>query len=249
VSDQTLRGSRDDRDIQLLFEQLPDESSRDELVRRFLPLADHLARRFMGRGESLDDLVQVASLGLLRAIDRFDSERGVQFVSYASVTIIGELKRHFRDKGWAIRVPRSVQEAALLVNRTLGVLWQELGRSPTVAEVAGRAELSEDQVLEAMDAAQAYSTASLDAPVDEAGTPAGDLMGADDEGFEQSEGWASIAPAIRSLPPRERRILYLRFFEGKTQTEIAEDIGISQMHVSRLLSQTLAAIRREARRV
>jgi RNA polymerase sigma-B factor len=246
VSEQAVRGSREDPEIQRLFEELPDESAREGLVHRFLPLAEHLARRFMGRGEAIEDLVQVASLGLLHAIDRFDGDRGVQFASYASITIIGELKRHFRDKGWAVRVPRTVQESALLVNRTVGELWQELGRSPTIAEVAGRSELSEDHVLEAMDAAQAYSTSSLDAPVDEAGTPAGELMGSVDPQFERSEGWASIAPAVRKLPLRERQILYLRFFEGKTQSEIAEVIGISQMHVSRLLSQTLAEIRRDA---
>jgi RNA polymerase sigma-B factor len=241
-----LQGSSDEREIQELFQRMPSDSAREDLVERFLPLAEHLARRFTGRGEPIEDLIQVASLGLLRAIDRFDSDRGVQFVSYASVTIVGELKRHFRDKGWSVRVPRSVKESALLVNRTLGLLWQELGRSPTVAEVALRAELSEDRVLEAMDAAQAYSTASLDEPVGDAGTPAGELLGSHDEGFEHSEGWASIAPAVKKLPARERRILYLRFFEGKTQSEIADDIGISQMHVSRLLAQTLAAIRREA---
>jgi RNA polymerase sigma-B factor len=244
VSEHVGRGPQDDTEIEGLFQQLPDESARAKLVERFLPLAEHLARRFMGRGEAVEDLVQVASLGLLHAIDRFDEERGVQFASYASITIVGELKRHFRDKGWAVRVPRTIQESALLVNRTVGELWQELGRSPTVAELAKRADLSEDQVLEAMDAAQAYSTASLDAPVDEAGTPAGELMGSHDEHFEQSEGWASIAPIVNKLPLRERRILYLRFFEGKTQSEIAQEIGISQMHVSRLLSQTLLAIRR-----
>lgn len=134
----------------------------------------------------------------------------------------------------------------MVVNRTLAALWQELGRSPTVAEVARRAELSEDQVLEAMDAVQAYSTSSLDAPVGAEGTPLGELIGSEDDAFVRSEGWASVAPAIRKLPARERRILYLRFFEGRTQSEIAEDIGISQMHVSRLLSQTLHRIRRHS---
>ena len=246
MSEPVTRGERDDVEILDLFERFPDEGAREELVRRFLPLAEHLARRFAGRGEALDDLIQVASLGLIRSIDRFDPGRGVQFATYASVTIVGELKRHFRDKGWSIRVPRSLQESAMVVNRTLMALWQELGRSPTVSEVARRADLSEDQVLEAMDAVQAYSTSSLDAPVGTEGTPMGELIGEQDDAFERSEGWASVAPAIRRLPDRERRILYLRFFEGKTQTEIAEEIGISQMHVSRLLTQTLVRIRRES---
>jgi RNA polymerase sigma-B factor len=246
LSERVTRGQEDEAEILRLFERFPDERARDELVRRFLPLAEHLARRFAGRGEALDDLVQVASLGLLRSIDRFDPARGVQFATYASVTIVGELKRHFRDKGWSLRVPRSLQESAMVVNRTLATLWQELGRSPTVSEVARRADLSEDQVLEAMDAVQAYSTSSLDAPVGQEGTPMGELIGSQDDAFERSDGWASVAPAISRLPARERRILYLRFFEGRTQTEIAEDVGISQMHVSRLLAQTLARIRRES---
>jgi RNA polymerase sigma factor (sigma-70 family) len=151
VSERITRDDEDEAEILRLFERFPDRAARDELVGRFLPLAEHLARRFAGRGEPLDDLVQVASLGLLRSIDRFDAERGVQFATYASVTIVGELKRHFRDKGWSLRVPRSLQESAMVVNRTLATLWQELSRSPTVAEVARRADLSEDQVLEAME--------------------------------------------------------------------------------------------------
>jgi RNA polymerase sigma-B factor len=246
VGEPSTRTPGDEAEVLALFERFPDQDARDELVERFLPLAEHLARRFAGRGEAIDDLVQVASLGLIRSIDRFDAERGVQFATYASVTIVGELKRHFRDRGWSLRVPRSLQESAMVVNRTLTVLWQELGRSPTVSEVAARAELNEDQVLEAMDAVQAYSTSSLDAPVGREGTPMGELMGSDDDAFERSEAWASVATSIRRLPVRERRILYLRFFEGRTQSEIADEIGISQMHVSRLITQTLARIRRDS---
>ena len=236
----------DSAEIIALFRELPDPDAREALVKEFLPLAEHLARRFSGRGESVDDLSQVASLGLLHAIDRFDPDREVQFSTFAAVTILGELKRHFRDRGWAIRVPRNVQESAMLVNRVLRELWQQLGRSPTVQEIAKRAGLSEEQVLEAMDAVQAYSTASLDAPTGEDGSPASETLGAVDQRFEISEEWLSVAPALQALPERERSILYLRFFQGLTQSEIAERIGISQMHVSRLLTQTLERLRKES---
>jgi RNA polymerase sigma-B factor len=239
----------DDGAVEELFRRLPDQDARARLTERFLPLAEHLAGRFAGRGESRDDLVQVASLGLVHAIDRFDPDRGVRFTTFASVTIVGELRRHFRDKGWSLRVPRGLQEAALLINRTMSSLWQELGRSPTVEEIAVRADLPEDTVLEAMDAVQAYSTASLDVPVgDEGGASAGDLIGDADPAFAASDEWLQIAPAIAELPARERRILYLRFFKDMTQTEIAHEIGISQMHVSRLLSQSLTRIREASER-
>jgi RNA polymerase sigma-B factor len=209
----------------------------------FLPLAEHLARRFMGRGESLDDLVQVASLGLVQAIDRFDPAREVQFSTFATVTIVGELKRHFRDRGWSIRVPRNLQETTLVVNRTIGDLWQELGRAPTAQDVAERANLSIDQVLDAMEAANAYATSSLDTPIDAEGVSMAETMGAPDPAIDVSEAWMTVEPRIRELPPREQRILVLRFFRGMTQAEIAEEIGISQMHVSRLLSRTLRVLR------
>ena len=240
---------RDEAEEQALFERLPDPAARDELARRYLWLAEQLAGRFAGRGEARDDLVQVASLGLLHALDRFDTERGVHFQAFASVTIVGELRRHFRDKGWSIRVPRSLQEASLAINRALGTLWQELGRGPTVAELAARTDLSEETVLEAMDAVQAYSTASLDAPVGEEGAATlGELVGGSDPSFELSEGWMAIAPAMADLPARERRILYLRFFKDMTQTEIAQEIGTRQMHVSRLLGQALAKVREASER-
>ncbi|MFM7718453.1 MAG: SigB/SigF/SigG family RNA polymerase sigma factor [Actinomycetota bacterium] len=229
-----------------LFRRLPDAGAREELVRLFRPLAEYLARRFSGRGEALDDLTQVATIGLLNAIDRFDPEREVQFSTYAAVTIVGELKRHFRDKGWSVRVPRRLQETGLRVNRALGELWQELGRSPTTAELAERLEVSQEEVLEAMEAMHAYSTTSLDAPIGEDGLTHGDLLPADDGSIELLEGWASVAPLLQKLPARERRILYLRFFLGRTQTEIADEIGVSQMHVSRLLAQTLALLRQQA---
>ncbi len=227
-----------------LFSRLPDDTSaREELVHLYQPLAEYLARKFAGRGEAVEDLIQVASIGLLNAVDRFDMSREVQFPTYAAVTIVGELKRHFRDKGWSVRVPRRLQEVGLRVNRVLGELWQELGRSPTVAEIAKKLELPEEQILEAMEAMQAYSTTSLDAPIGEDGLTHGDMLPQDDDSLELLEAWASVGPTMRKLPRRERRILYLRFFKGLTQTEIADQLGISQMHVSRLLSQTLAQLR------
>ncbi|MGH2692914.1 MAG: SigB/SigF/SigG family RNA polymerase sigma factor [Actinomycetota bacterium] len=228
-----------------LFARLPDPEAREELARMFHSLAEYLARRFYGRGEPLDDLIQVASLGLLKAIDRFDLERGVKFSTYATATVVGELKRHFRDKGWALRVPRRMQEAGMKVARTVTEMYQNLGRAPTIREIAERTGLSEEDVLEAMETAQAYTTASLDAPSDEEGAASVDRLGKEEEAFELLEGWTSVAPAIKMLPRRERQILYLRFFRGLTQTQIADELGMSQMHVSRLLSRTLAILRRQ----
>lgn len=228
-----------------LFARLPDEEAREELVRLYQPLAEYLARRFFGRGEPIEDLTQVATIGLLKAIDRFDLERGVKFSTYATATIVGELKRHFRDKGWALRVPRRLQESGLKVGRAVTDLYQDLGRAPTVREIATRTGLSDEEVLEAQETAQAYTTASLDAPTDDEGSTTGDRLGTEEESFEFLEGWATVAPAIRGLPPRERHILYLRFFRGLTQTQIAQDLGISQMHVSRLLARALASLRQE----
>lgn len=230
-----------------LFELLPDPEAREELTRRFLPLAEYLARRFAGRGEAQDDLVQVASLGLLNAVDRFDLDRQVQFSTYAAVTIVGELKRHFRDKGWAIRVPRRLQEIALRINAELSDLSQELGRSPTVDELAERCEATSEEILEAMEASQAYSTSSLDTPTGDEGAAPIDMLGTDDPSIAVLEEWESIAPAVRDLPQRERMALYLRFFRGLTQSEIAREIGVSQMHVSRILAQTLRSLRQASR--
>ncbi len=227
-----------------LFARLPDDpAARDELVEMFLPLAEYLARRFSGRGESLDDLVQVASVGLLNAIDRFDPEREVQFSTYAAVTIVGELKRHFRDKGWAIRVPRRLQEVGLRINAVLPELSQELGRSPTIDEIAERCEAAPEEILDAMEAVQAYSTTSLESPVGEEGVAPIDVLGTEDPSLELLETWTAVAPAVRQLPPRERKVLYLRFFRGMTQSEIAREVGVSQMHVSRLLAQSLRFLR------
>ena len=238
--------SRSEEEIAALFGRLPDPAAREELAKEFLPLAEYFARRFSGRGEPVDDLTQTASLGLLNAIDRFDPDRGVPFSTYAAATIVGELKRHFRDRGWALRVPRSVQETAILVNRTVSSMWQNLGRAPTVAEIASAADIGEDDVLQALDALQAYTTDSLDAPTGDATSTAAESIGSEDRSFVVSEEWLSLAPALRDLPERERKILYLRFFEGRTQTEIADELGISQMHVSRLVSQSLEKLREKA---
>jgi RNA polymerase sigma-B factor len=227
-----------------LFARLPDEAAREELLVRHRPLALYLARKFTGRGESLEDLEQVATLALLKAIDRLDLEREVKFSTFATITIIGELKRHLRDKGWAVRVPRPIQELAVRVNRLMPDLTQELGRSPTVREIASAAGASEEQVLEALDASRAYTADSLDAPTgeDDDFSPM-DTLAISDDRFDRLDSWQTVAPLIQQLPERERTILYLRFFEEKTQSEIAGELGISQMHVSRLLAKTLAYLR------
>jgi RNA polymerase sigma-B factor len=226
-----------------LFDRLPDEAAREELVLLHRPLAEYLARRFSGRGEPQEDLEQVAVLALIKAVDRFDPEREVKFSTYATATIVGELKRHFRDKGWALRVPRRLQETGLKVSRALSELVQTLGRSPKVSEIAAATGLTEEEVLEGMDTIHAYTAASLDAPADEEGSTTLQKLGSEDEMLELLEGWASVAPALRELPARERHIIYLRFFRGMTQTQIAEELGISQMHVSRLLGRTLQTLR------
>lgn len=237
----------DEAEVLRLFERIPhDETARDELVARFQPLAEYFARRFTGRGEPIEDLTQVANIGLLSAIDRFDPSREVRFATYAAATILGELKRYLRDKAWAIRVPRPLQELGLRMNRLVPRLSQELGRPPTIQELADRLDATPEDVLEARDAAQAYSTTSLDTPIGEGERSLAETIGGEDPSFELVDRWAAIAPAVKDLPERERRVLYLRFFSGMTQSEIAEDIGVSQMHVSRILSQTLARLRASA---
>ncbi len=219
---------------------------RARLVDQYIGLVEFLARRFRNRGEPLEDLVQVGTIGLLKAIDRFDLEREVEFSTYATPTVVGELKRHFRDKGWAVRVPRRLQELHLELSKIVNRLGQELGRSPTVLEIAEAADISEETVLEGLEIAQAYNFTSLDAPIDnnESGsTSFADQLGTEDEHLENLEYRASLAPEMAKLPERERRILYLRFFKGMTQSEIAERLGISQMHVSRLLNRTLIRLR------
>ena len=219
---------------------------REKLVAQYIGLVEFLARRFRNRGEPLEDLIQVGTIGLLKAIDRFDLDREVEFSTYATPTVVGELKRHFRDKGWAVRVPRRLQELHLELTKTVNRLGQELGRSPTVAEIAQAAGTTEESVLEGLEIAQAYNFTSLDAPIDAddgGSTTFADQLGSEDEQLENLEYRASLAPEMEKLPERERRILYLRFFKGMTQSEIAGRLGISQMHVSRLLNRTLIRLR------
>jgi RNA polymerase sigma-B factor len=240
------RGVPDRDHVRELFRQLREEHDdevRQELIEAHLGLVEYLARRFAGRGEPLEDLVQVGTIGLVKAVDRFDPGREVEFSTYATPTIVGELKRHFRDKGWAVRVPRRLQELNLQLGDLIGKLSQQLGRSPTVAEMAEAAGTTEEEVLEGLESAHAYSLISLDAPTGEEDLTLHEQIGNEDETMELLEYRASLTPLLDQLPPREQRMLYLRFFKGMTQSEIADKLGISQMHVSRLLAKTLATLR------
>ncbi|MBM7509793.1 RNA polymerase sigma-B factor [Nocardioides salarius] len=221
------------------------EGARDSLVHLHLPLVEHCARRFRNRGEPFEDLVQVGTIGLIKSVDRFDPERGVEFSTYATPTIIGEIKRYFRDKGWAIRVPRRLQELRMQIGSATAELTQSLGRSPTAGELAERVGCSVEEIIEGIESSNAYSTLSLDATDDsDDGTSSMlDALGADDEGLEHVEIRESLKPLLDRLEPREKRILLLRFFKNQTQSQIAEEIGVSQMHVSRLLSRTLDQLR------
>jgi RNA polymerase sigma-B factor len=223
----------------------PDRArARERLVKMYLPLAEHLARRFRHRGELMDDLVQVASLALLKSIDGFDPNRGAAFTSYAIPMIVGELKRHFRDKGWDVRVPRRLQELRLEISKVSGDLAQKLGGSPTVSDLANHLEVTDEEIIEALDCSQAYRALSLHAPV--SGDDSGELMdllgGADPE-MESVENRAALRPLLARLPEREQKIIAMRFFGNMTQSQIATEIGISQMHVSRLLAHSLQVLR------
>jgi RNA polymerase sigma-B factor len=223
-----------------------DLHARRALVERYLPLARNLARRYERRGESLDDLVQVASLGLVKAIDRFEPERGLSFSSYAVPTMLGELKRYFRDSGWALHVPRDMQERVLKVNSAVERLSGELGRSPSPQQLATELNLPVEEVLEAIAANVAFETTSLDTPLrtsDDGSQTVAETLGEKDERFELIEDRASIGPAVRTLPARDRLILHLRFVDDLTQSEIAQRIGVSQMHVSRLIRRALEQVR------
>jgi RNA polymerase sigma-B factor len=219
-------------------------AARDQLVALHLPLVEHLARRFRNRGEPYDDLTQVGTIGLLKAIDRFDPARGVEFSTYATPTVVGEIKRHFRDKGWAIRVPRRLQELRHSLGLAASELAQELGRSPTVREIADRLGADPERIVEAIESANAYTTLSLDAP-ETANDPRrhGGQVTAIDGELENVEYRAALRPLLAKLDEREKQILLLRFFAGKTQSQIATEVGISQMHVSRLLTRTLEGLR------
>jgi len=223
------------------FADTREPALRDELIEAHLWLADRLARHFANRGEPLDDLYQVSSLALIKAVDRFDPERGVEFTSYATTTIIGELKRHFRDRGWSVRAPRRIQELYLHLGQAISDLSQSLGRSPTIQELAQVTGASEEDVLEALEAGQAYRATSLDAPGEDDDT-LGSHLGGEDEEFGNSERRMLLAPYLSKLPRREQLILKLRFEDDLTQSEIAQQLGISQMHVSRLLAKCLARL-------
>ncbi|MGW8380111.1 RNA polymerase sigma factor SigF [Actinacidiphila sp. SB3-2] len=237
------------RTLFMQLRKLPENSPeraelRNQLVRMHLPLVEHLARRFRNRGEPLDDLTQVATIGLIKSVDRFDPERGVEFSTYATPTVVGEIKRHFRDKGWAVRVPRRLQELRLSLTSATAELSQRHGRAPTVHELAQRLSISEEEVLEGLESANAYSTLSLDVPDTDDESPAvADTLGAEDDALEGVEYRESLKPLLEELPPREKKILLLRFFGNMTQSQIAQEVGISQMHVSRLLARTLAQLR------
>ena len=220
--------------------------ARDDLVRLHLPLVDHCARRFRNRGEPFEDLVQVGTIGLIKAVDRFDTDRGVEFSTYATPTIIGEIKRHFRDKGWAIRVPRRLQELRMQISATTAELNQALGRSPTPSEIATSIGCPVEEVIEGIESSNAYATLSLDAGSDngdDGSLSMLDTMGVSDEGIEHVELRESLKPLLEQLPAREKNILMLRFFKNLTQSQIAAEVGVSQMHVSRLLTKTLDHLR------
>jgi RNA polymerase sigma-B factor len=229
----------------LEYRRTRDRRIRDELISEHLGLAIALARRFGGRGEAMDDLEQIATLGLLKAVERFEPERGLAFSTFATPTISGEIKRHFRDRSWSVRVPRALQELGLRLTATVGDLTNELGRSPTIAEIAERIEVDPEAILEAMEANRAFATQSLDAPMPGDDRTLGDTLGGDEPGLDQIEHEMVVGDLLSRLPEREQRILRLRFYDGLTQTEIAARVGISQMHVSRLLARALDTLRRD----
>ncbi|ROT29711.1 SigB/SigF/SigG family RNA polymerase sigma factor [Micromonospora sp. HM5-17] len=219
------------------------QEARDDLVRFALPFAGRLARRYRGRGEPLEDLEQVARLGLVNAVDRYDPERG-SFTAYAAITIVGEIKRHFRDRTWGVHVPRRLRDLILEVGQATAALTSELSRAPSVAELAARLETPEEEILAALESAAGYSPASLNAPVGgESSAEFGDLVGESDSDLESVDDRVTVSGLLGRLPWRERRILAMRFYGNQTQAEIAARFGISQMHVSRLLSRALTWLR------
>jgi RNA polymerase sigma-B factor len=223
-----------------------DESARDELVTMYLNLVKYLASRFRNRGEPIDDLIQVGTIGLIKAIDRFDIERQVEFTTYATPTIVGELKRYFRDKGWAIKVPRRLQELSFKVNQAVDALTQKQQRSPTIPEIGEYLGVTPEEVLEAMETSEAYNFVSLETDRSNDGSDSFSILeyvGKDDALMAVVDDRATLSAAVSKLSPQEQRVLYLRFFEGLTQTEIAAQLKISQMQVSRLLRRTLKVLR------
>ncbi len=236
---------RTDEQLLEMYRREGDLAARDELVDRFMPFARKLAMRYIHSREPLDDLVQVASIGLLNAIERFDPELGKKFTTFAAPTILGELKRYFRDKGWTIHVPRDIQERALAVSRHAERLSIERGRSPTIVELADSTGYTVDQTVEAIDAGENYQPASLDAPIgqdDENRSILADTLGSEDRGFELAEYRQALASSWAELPELERQVLSLRLIHDLTQREISQRIGCSQMHVSRLLRRSTRSL-------
>jgi RNA polymerase sigma-B factor len=237
----------DDKLLLRKYHEEGDLHAREKLIEQYMSLVRSLARRYSYRGEQLEDLVQIGAIGLIKAIDRFDVERGVELTTYATPNIIGEIKRHFRDKGWSVRVPRGLQELNVQLSRLVESQTVELGRSPTIPELAKAAGVEEEAVLEALESGRAYSSLSLSTG---GGDGDDDLdpmesIGTEEHQFEVSEDRAVLAPGFRVLDERERKILQLRFFDGLTQSQIAQQVGISQMHVSRLIRRSLEKIRDE----
>ena len=235
----------DDKILLRRYHEQGDLQAREKLIEQYMSLVRSLARRYAYRGEQLDDLVQIGAIGLIKAIDRFDIDRGVELTTYATPNIIGEIKRHFRDKGWAVRVPRGLQELNVLLSKLMESLTVQLGRSPTIPELAKAAGVEEEQVLEAIESGRAYTSLSLSVG---GGGDDDDLdplesLGTEEHQYEVSEDRAVLAPGFRALDDRERMILQLRFFDGLTQSQIAQQVGISQMHVSRLIRRSLEKIR------
>ncbi len=241
--------SADDRTLLRRYHEQGDVAARDQLIEQYMSLVRSLARRYSYRGEQLDDLVQIGAIGLIKAIDRFDVDRGVELTTYATPNIIGEIKRHFRDKGWSVRVPRGLQELNVQLSKLIEEKTVELGRSPTIPELAKAASVEEEAVVEALESGRAYTSVSLSTGggQDDEGGELDPLesLGAEEPQYEISEDRAVLAPGFRVLDERERTILHLRFFKGLTQSQIAQQVGISQMHVSRLIRRALEKIRDE----
>ncbi|MBA3718185.1 MAG: SigB/SigF/SigG family RNA polymerase sigma factor [Actinobacteria bacterium] len=244
-----MRPEVSDKELLRRYHVDGDLAAREQLIEQYLSLVRSLARRYAYRGEQLEDLVQIGSIGLIKAIDRFDISRGLELTTYATPNIIGEIKRHFRDKGWSVRVPRSLQELNVKLSRLVDELTVQLGRSPTIPELAKASGAEEEEVLEALESGRAYTSISLST-----GTGGGDdddeldpleTLGTEEPGYQLSEEWAVLEPGLRVLDDRERAILHLRFFDGLTQSQIAQQVGISQMHVSRLIRRALEKIREE----
>ncbi|MGH3054127.1 MAG: SigB/SigF/SigG family RNA polymerase sigma factor [Gaiellaceae bacterium] len=236
----------DDKILLRRYHEDGDLQAREQLIEQYMSLVRSLARRYSYRGEQLEDLVQIGAIGLIKAIDRFDLDRGVELTTYATPNIIGEIKRHFRDKGWSVRVPRGLQELNVQLSRLVEQLTVQLARSPTIPELAKAAGVEEEEVLEALESGRAYTSLSLS--VGGGGGDEDDLdplesLGTEEHQYEVSEDRAVLAPGFKALDERERKILQLRFFEGLTQSQIAQQVGISQMHVSRLIRRSLEKIR------